>query len=775
MAISLQTATKTTFGVWAWDDFGEAFARRMPTRQHKAWHTFINQPQAWVDAAQRYRDVVYRDCHQIHILGVAKPVLLDNIYTDVYMIHKITTHQTSPTQLEKANGNQDADSPYVAHQYWGRKRFNALELIKDEFNRRLFILGEPGAGKSVLLRYIALQGAQGRLNKIPIFISLKDWSQQSVDLMTYLVAQFEVCNFPDPHLFVAYILKTGRAIMLFDGLDEVNRQGGVWDQVTDTLENFCETHYSTQCLITCHIDAHDQPLSGFQEIEMADFNSAQVHAFVTKWFRSQPNPIKRDAFFTAFYDPRNKAVRQLGNKPLLLALLCLAFNDTLTFPHRRDVLYEHALDALFRGWNPHLAHPEGKPYQTLSPACKKEMFAHIAAKTFEHGHYFLTQQTLVTEIEAFFQQLNPPQTVNGQAILSIIQNQHGLLVQRAQNTYAFAHLSFQEYFTAKYIATEQSTRKLTHLMTHITNKRWREVFLLTASLLDNASLFVARFYYATTNLIRPDDDLNQLITWANLKTAALNLPPAQKPVVRILYVGIVRALAYTLALDFDRDLNLDLTFNLAMEVDHKDDLDPDVARILDVDLDLDLALDLGLTLDLRLAHALVSNLEPDLADILDRDMISILDFEFVLKVARRVSPLFALDVALFYALQVAAIFTQVNDLITVKAYVEAFEDYLKEVITLSKTLNLPTLHTALGQLIPPSAMATKYNWRRFATNLRAVMQQERNLGVSTTLTWPQAEQLGHYFAANRLLLACLKVARGVDVPQAKAQVLQLES
>ena len=46
------------------------------------------------------------------------------------------------------------------------------------------------------------------------------------------------------------------------------------------------------------------------------------------------------------------------------------------------------------------------------------------------------------------------------AVLKAIEAQHGIFSQRAQRIYSFAHLTFQEYFTAQYIA---DTWQLPHL------------------------------------------------------------------------------------------------------------------------------------------------------------------------------------------------------------------------------------------------------------------------------------------------------------------------
>src|SRR5207237_705926 len=50
--------------------------------------------------------------------------------------------------------------------------------------------------------------------------------------------------------------------------------------------------------------------------------------------------------------------------------------------------------------------------------------------------------------------------------------------------------TFQEYFTAKYIIDNATRGTLGHLVNaHLTDNRWREVFILVAELLENADHF----------------------------------------------------------------------------------------------------------------------------------------------------------------------------------------------------------------------------------------------------------------------------------------------
>ena len=47
-----------------------------------------------------------------------------------------------------------------------------------------------------------------------------------INLLDFIANQFGICDFPDALPFIEYLLENGRAIVLFDGLDEVPQEDG---------------------------------------------------------------------------------------------------------------------------------------------------------------------------------------------------------------------------------------------------------------------------------------------------------------------------------------------------------------------------------------------------------------------------------------------------------------------------------------------------------------------------------------------------------------------
>jgi len=70
-------------------------------------------------------------------------------------------------------------------------------------------------------------------------------------------------------------------------------------------------------------------------------------------------------------------------------------------------------------------------------------------------------------------------------ILREIASHHAIFLERSAGHWSFLHLTFQEFFTALYYVQER--KEATLASRYFTNPRWREVILMTASLLPDAS------------------------------------------------------------------------------------------------------------------------------------------------------------------------------------------------------------------------------------------------------------------------------------------------
>lgn len=529
----------------------------------------------WHRAAAKYRDKIQEMYGSIRILGKPEPVSLEGIFTDVLILETLTAIHRYDINLLRNEPEELERKPI---------RKSGLALVKNSLNRRIFILGKPGAGKTTFSKYLAIQAAQGNIEKIPMFISLKEWSDSELELMDFLELQFNICDFPDAKPFVEHVLEKGDALVLFDGLDEVNQEGNHRAKMIRDLRDFSNKYWKAQCLVTCRIAATEYAFDNFVYVELADFTDKQVATFVRKWFKGSRK--KRQLFEAAFNRAENKRLQELARVPLLLSLLCLSFDSTLEFPQRRVEIYEEALEALLKKWDTSRSIKRDEIYHGLSLGRKRQMFARIAAKSFQEGKYFFSQNDLTKQIIRYLQQLpgaEDGEEIDGDTILKAIEAQHGIFTERAHRIYSFSHLTFQEYFTAKQIVADTTGRALKGLLTleNITDDRWREVILLTVSLLDNADDFFDIFLNSIRQLIAEEPFLSNLLNWVYERTENLPSSAAIKAYFCYLIFNLLVAPSFskekdgnslsTSTISFNRDYSssqiIEICFSLAQKLD----------------------------------------------------------------------------------------------------------------------------------------------------------------------------------------------------------------
>jgi predicted NACHT family NTPase len=572
-------------------------------------------------------------CGTMRVLDMTQPMGLDDIYISVNILEKITGR--GRISIEELNKNLSVDDFYrfsLGRISEKKGRISIEELNKnlsmDDFYRfslgriseekvpgldtvkkysKLMILGKPGAGKTTFLKHLALKCIKGGFqeNCIPLFITLKDFAEvpDHPNLFTYLnqiFVKYSITINTDTAInFVEQLLKQGKLLVLLDGLDEVRETDSA--RVLTQIQDFTNDYPKNQFVISCRIAAREYTFQGFTEVEIADFNDEQIKDFSQKWFAAKEDTVKATKFVEKLKD--DKPIRELASLPLLLTLLCLVFEESAEFPKNRSELYKEGLDVLLKKWDVKRNIERDQVYKKLSLKRKEDLLSQVAYSTFEQGQYFFKQKEVEARIIEYIRNLpdcsDDPKALqlDTEAVLKSIEAQHGLFVERARNIYSFSHLTFHEYFTARKIVTNTGDNKLLLILANrITETRWREVFLLTVGMLDNADLLLQLMKEHVDSLLATDEKFQRYLAWVEEKSNSVTAPYKK---------AAVRAYYFSLALNLARDLAryLDLALNR------------DLARYLD--LALDPYLDLGLDRDFALARYLDLALTRDLAQYLD--------------------------------------------------------------------------------------------------------------------------------------------------------------
>ena len=563
----------------------------------------------------------YRERHgSLKVLGMTKPVSLESVYTTVQMLEAEAIRSFETIEALEEVYRQGANRSFYRSD---RRKREGIQVANQA--QYLTVLGGPGVGKSTFLRKMgleALKGKQGTFQHrcIPVFLELKQFDSDDINIEHLIIEEFRTGGFPDPEQFTARALKQGRLLVLLDGLDEAPSQN--LDRVIRTIQDFADRHSKNRFIASCRTAAYHNYFRRFTDVAIAEFDDAQIRQFIHNWFRSDLDQQMGTAqqCWELLQKPENAAAKELAQTPLLLTFLCLVYDRSQNLPDNRSTLYRKALDILLEEWAAEKRIRREAIYQGLHADLEKVLLSEIAHQGFEADQLFFSQQDILKHIAAFLADtLDAPKHLDSKAVLNAIEVQQGILVERAEDVYSFSHLTLQEYLTAQYISDQQQIEDL--VTQHLTDARWREVFLLVAGLMGGGSYKLLQQMEQTAKTYPNTQKLRSLLHWTDQVTAGSegNAKPAAK---RAVAICLARALARSCSRDLDLDLDLarsrsldlaralnlngyavDLAVDLALASahararTHTNDLVRDSARANTLDNALDSALDSALTLE----------------------------------------------------------------------------------------------------------------------------------------------------------------------------------
>ncbi len=720
-----------------WEDIAEP----EPVEQNQ--NTSIDIETLVQEVREKIKPIIQERCGTMRVLDMSQPIGLNDIYTNVNILEKITGRR----RKEIAELHQECNSEDFERFGLGtitEKLVPGLEAV--EKYSKLMILGKPGAGKTTFLKYLAIlcnngndkgrdtvgaglgnnsRRPQTRSQQnlpsqpspstdnlstkptlfclVPIFVTLKDFADTAnkPGLLEYISQQFSDCGFigaihESP---LQDVIKHGRALVLLDGLDEVREEDNsrVLKEIRDFFEQFRDNHF----VMTCRIAAREYTFEKFTEVEVADFDDEQISTFATKWFKNKA--VKAETFIKRLED--NDRTKQLAASPLLLTLLCLAFEESGDFPANRSELYKEGLDALLKKWDAKRGIYRDQVYKKLSVQRKEELLSKIALTTFERGDYFFKQKVAEQYIIEYIRNLPDANAdpealqLDSEVVLRSIEYQHGLLVERAKGIYSFSHLTFHEYFSAKEIlfGTQPLEEALQNLVSHINDKRWQEVFLLAVGM-SSADRLLLLMKQQADALISTDEKLQELLMWVSDKSLSVDIP-CNLAGIRVFYLSLPLPILHIRNFEFSSCIPvINYTF-----VDEKGDYITQYFSFFDFAFVFDI--------DINLCNILSNQCNPVLE--LDNQVIRFL----------------------YYPFQDSFSWNNLDD-------------------------ELQSSLQQLGEQIPYENADVFQKWwqgngQAWTEELRALLILNRNIGHDWQFSTKQQELLQQYYDGNKFLVECL--------------------
>lgn len=575
----------------------------------------------------------YLESHAfVQIFGMQKPFALSSIYIPQrFQNHTSIRNFDSVHELEEAftrdlqRSNQNKVS-------------NLLGLSIANEEEYLTILGEPATGKTTFLKYVGLEALrypEGRYkhNMLPIFLHIWRFCSEADTLLLAITEELEKCGFPFANDLAVWLLENGKLLILIDGLNESPLSQ---KYLSYHIRAFVKAYPRNRYIVSSRLNSYQNSLGQFLEVAMQSWSDLHMQEYIHKWFaiayEQSANATVYRAATTAKaaqeLDPAsdeaqrcwdilqtNDIARGLAKSPLSLSLLCLLCDRRRSLPSNLSGLYEKAIHLLLE--EKVLQHQQinNQEEKNISVEVLDLVITEIAYKSFEFQDMMLPLEEIKQQIQTVLMSCNGDlRKLDVDFILKLLQQVGICKIIKINNinSIAFCHITFQEYFTARYIYQHNKVKLL--VAYHLSDRRWQQVFLLLSGMMiGNIEELLLSIEVQASRCINTNR-LRDILIWLeqmasssknNLKTVSKRIaalfiarPRFLSELSSSLLLSRMLGLARDLYADFDQGINFDQIF--------ASDLSLSLASALDFDSQTELNMAIQLCQHLEQAMQVIN-------------------------------------------------------------------------------------------------------------------------------------------------------------------------
>lgn len=388
---------------------------------------------------------------------------------------------------------------------------NDLRNIPIEFlftlNNHLVIIGNPGGGKSLLVKAIMCSLIQNSFLDFKKF-DAKDLLPFRIELRKYLsykkdkkLSLIEYISYMLMHEYstpsistdvVTQLITGKRTIVLFDGLDEIfdiNDRVGVRNDIENFIANY-NCAYSITTSRTIGYDEVALDSDKFFRVNVNKFTNAQIEDYVNKWYNiEEANKHIREREISEFMQKIDNVDFELVSNPLLLSLIVILYRNNLKLPESKLEIYKSCTSTLVDKWD---------SSKELEVTLNSEIYKRKETVLADLAYWQYNEQS----------KEDPKITYERakQTIADTIQNKLGLADEFTSTSMAqtfmdyaekrsiyfdnnFTHKTFLEYYTAFWIYTNiekkhKKDERNSLIERYISNQYWHIVLELLLNFID---------------------------------------------------------------------------------------------------------------------------------------------------------------------------------------------------------------------------------------------------------------------------------------------------
>ena len=447
------------------------------------------------EAEQRYRELALESCDIIDLANL--PESDRHIATQKLALRRL--YVALRVQVEIASSAEADEVKFEAIE----KRRNALQrrlagwskADKDEGEdktnrvpigerlaktRRLVVLGDPGAGKTTMVRWIAtayllklkqdpdwkaLPDISTLPNEdwLPIIVRCRDLGESLNgsldDILGHTLRKAEMTDAQCTALrdFLPKKLHDGEALLLLDGLDEIT-DPAVRVRFCQQIERICIAYPKAPIIATSRIVGYREMSyrigRGFEHVTVSDLSREDKDDFARRWCEFTELPERReDATKELIRDIHSvDRIERLTGNPMLLTTMALVKRKVGKLPSRRADLYWEAVQVLLN-WRREVDEP-------IDSREAIPQLEYVAYAMCDRGVQQLRDDEIIELLEKMRQEyprIHMVREHTPEEFLRLLERRTGILVEAGHvrhngipvPVFEFRHLTVQEYLAGR--------------------------------------------------------------------------------------------------------------------------------------------------------------------------------------------------------------------------------------------------------------------------------------------------------------------------------------
>jgi HEAT repeat protein len=389
--------------------------------------------------------------------------------------------------IEPPKSDQDSKSGQEKEKKEEVKRFPVLEGICKYAADHVLLVGRPGSGKSTALARLLLQEAEialeDRLAKIPVLVELRYLpSEANESSVCDRIRAFMLKHDPELQLDVAAVenlLRQGRLLLLVDGVNELpsDRSRHQVNKFRQDYQKTCPMIFTTRELIA------GGDLGIARQLEMQPLTESQMQKFVMAYLPTLGEKLLQQL---------SGRLREFGQTPLLLWMLCLLFRQTEQIPPN--------LGTVFRAFTKTYEKESVRNYevdvfkgsiQPLSDSSLwKDALKHLASKMMQGSspvdfRVVISKDEILQEFKILFKDEPYPPKLARDCLDDLLK--YHLIQVDNEDKVEFRHQLIQEYYAAEWLLgllPSLSDARLQH--DYLNYLKWTEPLALMLDLVEDS-------------------------------------------------------------------------------------------------------------------------------------------------------------------------------------------------------------------------------------------------------------------------------------------------